>query len=205
MALVQNCCLSPSYKPLTTLTIHLSKIPMPELAPQGAPPSSRSRPSSTPSSNSSRPSQGKLRPRPSPSPTPSASKPSVPQQQPGRLQKPTSGPGQSGRHGRSSSAEPRPRPVGGPQYPVQNQNNLSPNVSRPRPTSSYANSNAEPYPEQSSWMNGGGAPQMPVPRPVSPAFPAQPPPQQQQQQQSSQPPSGAQQAMSMLGKLLSRI
>lgn len=204
MAAVQNRRFSPSYKPLTTLTIHLSKIPMPELAPQGAPPTSRPRPPSTPSSNRPKPSQGRPSPRPSPapSPTPSASRPSVPQQQqqqPARLQKPASGPGQSGRHGRSSSAEPRPRPAGGSQNP---NNNLSPNAPRLRPTSSYGNLNAGPYPQQSSPVNGTGAPQMPVPRPVTPVYPTQLPPQQQQQPPPAQPHSGA---MGMLGKLLGRI
>jgi len=197
----QSWCIRPSYKPLTVLTIHLSKIAMPELAPQGpSPSSSRPRPSSKPNSSSPRPNQTTPSSRPVSSPAP---KPLAPQQ-PSRLSKPSPDPARTGRHGRSSSAEPRPKPSGGQQYPTQNPNNLSPNIPRPRPTSSYGGVNTDAY-SPPPWMSEGGAPQMPMPRPVSPAYPAQPTVQPQQQQQQQQQQSGAQQALSMLGKLLSRI
>lgn len=231
---------SPAYKPLTTLTIHLSKIPIPELMPKSAPTSSRPSVSSTPhhsSSGQSRP-QVLVTPPSSSRPPASSSRPSAQASSSssgGKLHKPTSDPKRNGRHGRSSSAEPRPPPPPQPSNsnikinqprppPAQNlnanPNQLNPGAPRPRPVSAYGMpmpsetpgfmAAGPPQPLQSqqhAWLpqtwglgGGGGGPSttMPAPRPVTPVYPAQ----QQPQQQSAQSASGA---MSMFGKLLSRI
>ncbi|KAF8317173.1 hypothetical protein DL93DRAFT_2077390 [Clavulina sp. PMI_390] len=174
------------YKPLNTLTIHISKIPIPELGHQNQS-SSRPSPSSAPPAKT-RPPNGKT-PLTLPSRPPASSNNSSGSG--ARLQKPAP----NGKHGRSSSAE---RPSASSNYP-NNGGMLAPNPNpnarpgvagggRQRPVSAYgAPVGGQPYGQMpmpyggqqpgqlppGGWQQGwGGAP------------PQQPQPQQQQQQQS---------------------